>query len=66
MRTSAIFKKLFYEIGEVMSTFFVSVYEINTESATVSILSYASERYRNQNKDRNTGGFNKMHVHFIL
>ena len=49
-----------------MSTFFVSVYEINTESVTVSILSYASERYRNQNKDRNTGGFNKMHVHFIL
>ena len=44
----------------------MSVYEINTECVTVSILSYASERYRNQNKDRNTGGFNKMHVHFLL
>ena len=49
-----------------MLIFFLSDYEITAECVAGSNLSYANEPYRNQNKDRNTGGFNKMHVHFTF
>ena len=46
--------------------FFLSDYETTTECVDGSNLSYANERYINENKDHNTGGFNKMHVYFTL
>ena len=64
--TSAIIKDLFYKSRRGNVNFFMSDYEITTECVAGSNLSYANDRYRNQNKDRNTGGFNKMHVHSMV